>query len=58
MHVEIEGKGLLDEHISLGYAEHEQVGIERLLKIGNGHLTRVYNTHCNIGILCILFSPL
>ena len=31
MHADIEGKGLLDEHISLGYAEHEHDWIEELL---------------------------
>ena len=31
MHADIEGKGLLDEHISLGYVEHEQDWIEELL---------------------------
>ena len=31
MHADIEGKGLLDEHISVGYAENEQDWIERLL---------------------------
>ena len=30
MHAEVERKGLLDEHISLGYAEHEQDWLERL----------------------------
>ena len=31
MHVDIEGKRLLDEHISLGCVEHEQDWIEELL---------------------------
>ena len=31
MHVDIERKGLLDEKIILGYAEHEQDWLERLL---------------------------
>ena len=30
MHVEIERKGLLDKHISLGYAEYDQDWLERL----------------------------
>ena len=31
MHADIEGKGSLDDHISLGYVGHEQDWIERFL---------------------------
>ena len=32
MHADIGGKGLLDEHINLGYVEHEHDWIEELLQ--------------------------